>query len=197
MQKSFVSQSKKIFATAFALACISANVSAAEAYTATSQSAGTKVGMINFKKVIEDSKFGKQEQANFEALKKQMETTLQQKEKTLSDLAVKFEDADYIDSLSPEAEEELKQQFRVLSQELSQIQSQYYQSLNQSNMMILQKLNDIVSAAAARVAKENTIDVILSDESGFYFAPTLDLSSRIVSIMDEMHAKENTTQPTP
>lgn len=149
-----------------------------------------RIGSINFKKVIDESKYGKQEQANFESLKKQMEAVLEGKEKVLNEMAEKLGNSDYLDSLSEDAEEEFKDKFRTLSQEFAQIQSQYYQSLNQTNMKILQQLQDIVAKAAEQVAKENSYDIILSDESGFYFSKS-DVSEKIISVMDEMYNKEN------
>ncbi|MFQ5729127.1 MAG: OmpH family outer membrane protein, partial [Waddliaceae bacterium] len=83
---------------------------------------GEKIGLVNFKACVEKSKFGKQEQDNFEALKKQMEGVLEEKEKTLSEISTKFNDPDYLDSLSSEAEAELKHKFRSLNQELAQHQ---------------------------------------------------------------------------
>jgi outer membrane protein len=178
------------------LLCLAPAVHAAvETPISNMPTAGTKVGVINFKKVVDESKYGKAEQANFEELKKQMEAVLEEKEKSLTELASKFEDADYVDSLSPEAENELKHKFRTLNQELTQIQGQYYQVLNQTNMKILQKLSDLVSSAAQNVAKENKIDLILSDESGFYFTPSLDFSRQIITLLDEMYQKEAKETP--
>ncbi len=77
---------------------------------------GAKVGVVNFKTCVEQSEMGKKEQANFESLKKQMEGVLEEKEKALNEIANKFNDPDYLDSLSPEAEAELKHKFRSLNQ---------------------------------------------------------------------------------
>lgn len=45
------------------------------------QASSLKIGVVNFKRCVETSKLGKLEQANFEALKKQMESVLGEKEK--------------------------------------------------------------------------------------------------------------------
>lgn len=144
-----------------------------------------KMGMVSFKKCVEDSKLGKFEQANFESLKKQMESVLAEKEKTLSDMASKFNDADYLDSLSPEAETDLKRKFRALNQELSQQQNQYLQSLQQTNFQVVQKLQEQVTKAAELIAKNEKYDVILNDESTFFASPDLDISSKIIAILDQ------------
>ncbi len=149
-----------------------------------------KTRFINFKNVVEKSKLGKLEQGNFETLKKQMETVLEEKEKSLNDMMAKLENADYLDSISPEAETDLKRKFRALSQELNQQQNQYFQTLNQANFKIVQKLTEEVNKAANKVAKKDNIDMIVNEESTFFYNPVLDISELIVAAMDEDFEKE-------
>jgi len=154
-----------------------------------------KVGVVDFKQCIEISKLGKQEQVNFENLKKQMENVLEEKEKSLNDLATKLNDPDYLDSLTPEAETELKRKFRALNQELTQQQGQYYQALNQANIKIVQKIQDTIAKASEKVAKDDSIDMILNDEGTFYFSPALDITTKVVAAMDEMFEADQKNAP--
>jgi outer membrane protein len=149
-----------------------------------------KVCVVNFKQCVEKSKMGKQEQANFEALKKQMESVLEEKEKTLNEMATKFNDADYLDSLSPEAETDLKRKFRALNQELTQMQSQYMQTLNQTNFKVVQKLNENVAKSAEEIAKKENYDLVLNEEAIYFYKPTLDITSKVVAFLDEIFDKE-------
>lgn len=151
---------------------------------------GLKIGVVNFKTCVEQSKLGKQEQGNFEGLKKQMEKVLEEKDKVLSDLATKMNDADYLDSLTADAETELKRKFRALSQEMSQVQTQYYQTLTQANAKIIQNILDVVTKSATEVAKRNQVDVLLNEESCFYYAPALDLSNEVIQLMDQNFEKD-------
>lgn len=144
-----------------------------------------KVGVVNFKQCVEKSKVGKQEQANFDNMKKQMETVLADKEKTLMDMAAKLEDGDYLDSLSPDAETDLKRKFRALSQEMSQQQQQYMQTLQQTNFKVVAKITEDVTKAAEAIAKKENIDVVLNEEAAFFVTPNLDLSSKVIAILDE------------
>ncbi len=174
--------------------------SAAPAVTGPTGSA-LKVAILNPKTCYDESKMGKQEHANLETLKKQMEVILEDKEKTLNEMAVKFNDNDYLDSLSPEAETELKRKFRALSQELSQLQTQYMQSLQQANYQVLQKFNEAMTKASTQVAKDQKIDLILSEETSFFYSKDLDVSKPVVALMDETFDKEekenkdNATKP--
>lgn len=144
-----------------------------------------KVGVVNFKNCIEKSKLGKQEQAQFEKMKKQMEEVLAEKEKSFKELAKKIDDEDYLDSLSHEAQAELKHKARTMNQEYSQQQQQFYQLLQQTNFKIMQKLHEEVEKVSKDVAKTKSLDLILNEESAFYFSPALDVSDAIIQAMDQ------------
>jgi outer membrane protein len=176
------------FTTAAALLC-SAFIQAAPAADF-NQSAPLRIALVNFKTVVEKSKLGQKEQAAFDAMKKQMETILEQKEKSLTDVASKFNDIDYLDSLSPDAEAELKRQFRTLNQEFTQQQNQFYQQLSQTNILVVQKLTDAVTKAAEEVAKVSKIDLVLNEESIFFAIPAIDISPLVVRLLDENFEKE-------
>lgn len=152
-----------------------------------SQAADIKVGVVNFKSCVEQSKMGKEEQKNFEKMKTQMEEVLQEKEKTLSEIANKFNDPDYLDSLSSEAEAELKHKFRSLNQELNQHQNQYYQALQQANFKIVQKMHDSISDAAKKVAQKKGIDLVLNEEGSFFHNSALDISKDVVVELDRTY----------
>jgi outer membrane protein len=157
--------------------------------------ANAQIAVVNFKKCIETSKLGKQEQGRFEEIKKQMETGIEAKEKELNEMAPKFKD-EYLDTLTPEAEAELKERFRRLSQELSGLQNQYYQLLNQANYQIVQKMNEWITGASSKIAKDKNIDIVLNDEACFYVTSAYDVSSEIVKELDARFAQEEKTQKT-
>ena len=166
--------------------------------TSFAEPANIKIGVVNFKTCVEESKFGKQEQASFEAMKQQMENVVEEKEKVLGDLANKLNNADELELMSPEAETELKRKFRALSQEMSQLQTQFYQTLNQANFQVVQKLSETVTKASEKVAKDQSLDLILNDEGAFFVNKALDVSPLVIKQMDaqfeEEAAKPNTAK---
>ena len=153
--------------------------------SAPAKSKNLKVGIVNFKLCVEKSKVGKQEQTNFENMKKQMETVLADKEKSLMDMAAKLEDADYLDSLSPEAETDLKRKFRALSQEMSQQQQQYMQTLQQTNYKVVAKITEDVTKAASTIAKDENLDIVFNEEAAFFVAPEYDFSNKVIALLDQ------------
>jgi outer membrane protein len=148
------------------------------------------VGIVNFSTCIAESKLGKQEQASFESLKNQMSSLLQDTEKQLNEISTKFNDPEYLDGLSPEAEEELKTKFRTLNDELSRYQNQYYQVLNQANMRIIQTISGNINTAAEKVAKEKKLSMVMNKDACFFYAPQLEITSFVISEMDKGFDKE-------
>jgi outer membrane protein len=147
-----------------------------------------KIGMVSFKKCVEESKAGKKEQAQFDVQRKEMEQTLEKKQKDLNELAPKFNE-EYLDSLTPEAEKQLKDKFQTLSQELTELQNQYYQAMDQTHYQLMQKLYDMVGKAAEVVAKDRKLDFVLNDEVCFYKNATSDVSADVIKKLDEMFEK--------
>jgi len=147
-----------------------------------------RIATVNFKECLEKSKFGKQEQARFEQMKRELERTMEQKEKELNEMSPKFSD-EYLDSLTPEAEAELKEKFRLLSQEMTQMQNQYYQTLNQANMEVVQKLFEMIGEVSKKISSEKGLDLIINDEVCFYKEKELDVSSDVITKLDEMAEK--------
>lgn len=152
--------------------------------------AGLNIRYVNFKECVETSEMGKAEQSQFEAMKKQMESTMEGKEKELGALAEKLNDADYLDSISPEAETEMKRKFRALNQEMSSMQQQYYQTLQQANYKIIQKMQEAVAGASNSVAKAEKIDLIVNEDVCFHKNTDLDITKVVVTEMNKSHKKD-------
>lgn len=145
----------------------------------------TKVGIVNFGICVTDSKYGKQEQTSFESMKKQMTTLIEDHEKQLREISDKFQDKDYLDGLSPEAEEELKVKFRTLSEELNRYQQQYYQVLNQAQYKLIQAMGKNINSAAEKVAASKGINMVVNQEVCFYSLPSLDITADVIKEMDK------------
>lgn len=154
------------------------------------------VAVVNFANCMTESKLGKQEQASFESLKTQMASLLEDNEKQLNEIASKFSDSEYMDGLSPEAEEELKIKYQQLSEEMNRYQNQYYQVLQQANMKIVQALGANIQEASEKVAKNKKLTMVINKEACFFFTPTLDVTDAVVAEMDKSYeAKKVANNP--
>lgn len=149
--------------------------------------AQSTVGVVNFADCMSESKVGKQEQSSFESLKNQMTSLLEDTEKQINEIATKFNDPDFMDGLSPEAEEEMKNRFRGLNEEMNRYQNQYYQVLNQANMKIVQTMGANIQEAAQKVAQDKKLTMVVNKEACFFHTPNLDVTNFVIAEMDRVY----------
>jgi len=170
-----------------------ASAAALCAFSLTAQEANEDFAIVNFATCMSDSKHGKHEQQNFENLRNQVVSMIENTEKELKSISQKFEDPDYLDSLSPKAEEELKIKYQSLNEDLGRYQNQYYQVLQQAQMQFVQKINSNVADAAGKIAKDRGLSYVINKEFCFYYNPELEITDQVINEMDrdfEIAAKE-------
>jgi len=143
------------------------------------------IGIVNFSTCISNSKVGKKEQENMESIRKQMSSLVEETEKELREIAGKFEDTEYLDSLSPKAEEDLKTRFQALQEDLGRYQNQFYQVLQHANYQMVQKVSQSISRASEKIAKDKKLEYVINKEACFYMSPDLDVTNLVVSEMDK------------
>ena len=152
---------------------------------AISSAQAASFGTVNFTTCVTNSKLGKQEQAQFEAVRDQMEKLMKEAEKQLTELANKLNDPDYLDSLSPEAEQELKMQFATLQEEMQRYQNQAMQVMNQANMKLVQSMSEQVALASSKVATAKKLEFIINKDALFYSLPETDITSDVIKELDQ------------
>lgn len=148
-------------------------------------------GIVNFGSCVTESKYGKQEQESFEKIREQMTSMMTDIEKQLQEIATKFNDPEFVDSLSPEAEQEMKSKFQALSEELNRYQNQYMQVMQQANMKLMQTMNTHVSKASEAIAKQKKLPMVVREEACFFYNPSFDITKSIIDEMNKSYDKEN------
>ncbi|MBI5273417.1 MAG: OmpH family outer membrane protein [Chlamydiia bacterium] len=147
-------------------------------------------GFVNFSSCVTDSKYGKKEQENMENLRKQMSSLIENTEKELREISAKFEDTEYLDTLSPKAEEDLKVKHQALQEDLARYQQQFYQVLNHANYQMVQKMSNVIAAASEKIAEKSDFSCIVNREACFYIKPNLDVTGSVISQMDQSFDEE-------
>lgn len=158
------------------------------------------IGAVNFSTCVAESKAGKKEQENMENIRKQMTTLIEDTEKELREIASKFEDTEFLDSLSPKAEEEMKMKYQTLQEDLGRYQNQFYQVLQHAQYQLIQKMSGSIARAAEIVAKQKNLDYVMNREACFYIRPDLDVTGSVINEMDtsfdaDKKLSENTEAP--
>ncbi len=184
MFKEKITMKKRYLVTAFILAGL--QLSAAE----------QKVGIVNIENIITETKLAKQEQASFETMRKQFSSLLEDTDKQLRDINDKLQDKDYLDGLSPEAEQEMKTKFAQLSEEMQRYNQQYYGFMQQGQQKMAQVVFGALGQAAEKIAAAKGYTMILNKQACFYSAPTLDVTTDMIKEMDKNYEDEAKKQPT-
>ena len=153
------------------------------------EEAARKIAVVNFAQCVADSKYGKKEQEGLENLKNQMQSLVQDTEKNLREVAGKLQDPEHIDGLSPDAEQELRMRFQTLQEEMAKYQNQYYQVLNQANMKMVQSMGGRISAAAEKVAQNNSFSFVINKDACFYYDE--DVTNLVLAELDQNFEIEN------
>ncbi len=149
-----------------------------------------KIGVANFRKCVEESKKGKYETAALESMQTQMESSLQELQKQLTEVSAKLNDPDYLDGVTQDAENELKHKYRTLGQEYQMMQQQFMQALQQANLKVIQNLAELISSTAKDVAQSKQLDTVFNEEAVFYANPALDVSEEIIFRMNKKYDEE-------
>lgn len=151
-------------------------------------------GVVNPGTCFAESKHGKKEQESFEQLRKEMASKVEETESQLKEIVSKFEDSEYMDSLSPKAEEEMKAKYSALQEEMGRFQNQFYQVLNYAHHQMTQKVNQAIAVAAKQVAEKNKLDYVVSKELCFYVRSDLDVTTQVIAEMDKKFEIEAKTK---
>ncbi len=160
-------------------------LSASFAFSANKQAASKQPGIVNFTQCVLESKYGKDEQKNFEKMRKQMLSMMEETDQELQAIAKELEDPELSDSLSPKAKEEKESKRQALQEDLTRYQNQYYQAVNQAQYQLVQKLSSSINKAAEKVAKEKSLSFVVNKEACFYFDPSLEITEKVIRKMDQ------------
>jgi Skp family chaperone for outer membrane proteins len=139
---------------------------------------------------FDQSKAGHSARDTLENMNKQMTAALEEVDRQIEEISAQLDDENNRDSMTPEAEKQLQDKFESLSQERELRRMQFSQQMNQSQMMIMQKIYDHVSRASEKVAKEMNLDLIVQEDSTLYFAAALDITQPVLQTMDKMSEEE-------
>lgn len=154
-----------------------------------------RIGIVNFRRCVEDSKMGREAQTSLETLRGQLAGQLESTEKELLEIINKFDDQDHMDSLSPEAEKQMKKRYEELAGEREGKREQFMEIMNQAQGRAMQELNSQVARAAQLIAKEKGLDLVLRDEAALYYPYTIDVTTAVVVELDKVYDQEMQNRP--
>lgn len=148
-------------------------------------------GVVNFQACVLESKYGKREQEFLKDAGNKQIAIMKDLQKQIQSIATKLEDAEYIDGLSPEAEEGLRSKYRSQNEELMRYQRQYHENMSQANFQLTEAVRLCVNQASESVAKKQNLSMVIQKDSFFYHEPAQDITAEVICEMDKNFDKEN------
>jgi len=159
--------------------------------SAKEKTASPAYGFAKYEFCITNSLQGKKERETLEKQHGEISKILKDLETQIHETERKRTDLDYLDTLSPQAIDELTtlhshqiEEFRMTQGKFSQV----LQQLQQQSMSIIQEQ---IKQAAAKVAIENQLDAVLSAEATFFAREDLDVTTQVIKVMDENFIAES------
>lgn len=151
-----------------------------------------KIGIVSIRTCLEESNQGTEGRKTLESMNKQMTESLQETDKQLGEITSKLNNDDFRDSLTPEAEAELQNNYNALAQERELKRAQFSQQLSQAQMMLIQQLMEKVSAASKEVASNKGLDLVLHEDAVTYFGSQHDITKPVIAQMNSQSDEEST-----
>lgn len=148
-------------------------------------------GVVDFEKCIVESKQGQKEQENLKEVQEKMKKLMAEKEAEVTTISTNLENPEFIDGISPEAEQKLKQKMQVLQEEQELLQNQWFQMLQQANMRFYEEMSHHVKRASRVISKEKKIPFIFQKTFCFSFPPEADMTPLVVQAMDKTFEDQN------
>lgn len=149
-----------------------------------------KIGILSFANCIQESKYGKKEQSTLKGLQNQITSLIKDTEQQLQEIANKLNDPEYIDTLSPEGEQELKIKFQNHQEDLMRYQQQYSEFLNQANYKVMQTMFFHVKNAAKIVSDRLNLDYVLDENSVICNNAGIEITNQVIQELDLLFEKE-------
>ena len=145
--------------------------------------AETKIGMIDFQKVVAKSEPGKKVEAALKKEGERMEAELAKDKEALKGLKEKLEREAMV--MSREAREEKEIEFRVKARNLQEKEKRYRAEFLSKQRQEIDKLRRVVLDIAQDVGKKDGFTFIVSKVGILYYSPSVDLTDEVVQLLNK------------
>lgn len=144
--------------------------------------ADTKIGVIDFQKVLRESKGGKKAKAEIENKGKGMEKKLKSEGEQLEKLKKKLEAEAMV--MSREVREEKEREFRIKVGDFKALQKKYAGELREFEGEIIKRVQKEVFDIVESIGKSGAYDLILEKGTVLYHPDALDITDELIKRYD-------------
>ncbi|MFZ7128308.1 MAG: OmpH family outer membrane protein [Desulfobacterales bacterium] len=155
------------------------------AAASTAAAADIKLGIVDFQKILETSKIGQKVNADLKQEFQRMESDFEGKKKEIEDLKSKLEKEAMV--MSREMREEKEIELRVKLKNAQELEKQYRQELMKHEKEAVNELQKEVLEIVQDMGKKEKFTVISSRVGILYSDDAIDLTDRVVKVLDSRH----------
>ena len=149
-----------------------------------------KIGLVDFKKILETSRAGKAAQSEISVEGKKMEADLRQKGEEIQNLEKTLERERMV--LSKEAREERQRDARIKINDFKNLQAKYQADFKKLESETIKRIEDTVFSLVEQIAKDKEYLLVLEKRAGgvIYFKEALDITDLVIQEYDKQTPAE-------
>ncbi len=144
--------------------------------------AETRIGIIDFQKVLKESKGGKAAKAEIENKGKGMEKKLKNEGEQLEKLKKKLEAEAMV--MSKEVREEKARDFRIKFDDFKALQKKYAGEIRDFETEIIKKVQKDIFSIVEDIGKSGNFQIILEKGAVLYYPDALDITDELIKRYD-------------
>lgn len=185
-------------ALALAVASVPALAQTAAAPAVSQAASGSKIGVIEVQRIVQESAIGKESLARVQKLQQTKQEELTKRQKDLRDLETKIQDQGK--ALSEEAMEKLQKEYQGKAVELKRFQDDAQKELEESQRKELGDLEKRIMPVINEVAREQGYQLVFNKfNSGLLFADdkSVDLTEAVITKFNSQIAAPKAAAPKP
>ncbi len=141
-----------------------------------------KIGIIDFQRVLRESKGGKAAKEEIETKGRSMEQNLKSEGEELEQLKKKL-DAERL-VISRDKMEDKEREFRIRINDFKERQEKYAKEFKQYELGIIKRIQKEVFDLVENIGKQGNFDLILEKGGVLYHTDTIDITGRLIKAYD-------------
>ena len=185
-------------ALALAVAAVPAFAQTAAAPAASQAASGSKIGVIEVQRIVQESAIGKESLARVQKIQQAKQEELTRRQKELRDLETKIQDQGK--ALSEDAMEKLQKEYQAKAVELKRFQDDAQKELEETQRKELGDLEKRIMPVITEVAREQGYQLVFNKfNSGLLYADdkSVDLTEAVITKFNSQIAAPKAAAPKP
>lgn len=139
---------------------------------------GVKIGVIDFQKVLKESKAGKAVQAELQKQGQKMESELKEKSEAIDKLSQQLDSDAMV--MGKDKRDEKQRELQIKKYDFQSLQQKYQSKLRDLQMGYMQKLQNEVVSLASKIGKRDGYLLIIDKNAAVYNPSSIDITDQLI-----------------